>query len=261
MANCVLQVENVSKKFLEKTALDGISFSLNENDFLLLAGSNGSGKSVLMSLIAGLDQPTSGSIFRQAVPGLIFQDADCQILGETPFEDVAFGAKNCGLKGEALKERVEAALKSVGLFEKQEMNARTLSGGEKRRLAIAGILAMERDLIIFDEPFANLDWPGVRQVCRVLQELKNSGKTIIVLTHEIEKIIGLSNRFIVLDKGKIRFDGSPADGLLQDLEEWSIKNPLAHLKNGHGNDKGGESPASSPDKSLVEARLKELVWL
>ena len=198
-----------------------------EGELVVIAGSNGSGKSVLMSLIAGLDEATSGTItLHGCKAGLVFQDADAQILGETPAEDVAFGAKNCGLRGEALAARVEHALSQVGLLQKKDFPAHLMSGGEKRRLAVAGILAMERSLIIFDEPFANLDWPGVQQVCAILRQLKDAGKTIIVLTHELEKVLALADRFIVLDKGCIRFDGSPADGLKQPLSSWSIRNPL-----------------------------------
>ena len=87
---------------------------------------------------------------------------------------------------------------------------------------------MDRSIIIFDEPFANLDWPGVRQVCSILSELKKKKKTVIVLTHEIEKILALADRFIVLDKGRIRFDGTPREGLEQPLENWSIRNPLVN---------------------------------
>ena len=85
---------------------------------------------------------------------------------------------------------------------------------------------MSREFLIFDEPFANLDWPGVKTVTSILKQLKDEGKTIIVLTHELEKILALSDRFIVLDKGKIRFDGKPEDGLKQPLDLWSIRNPL-----------------------------------
>ena len=88
-----------------------------------------------------------------------------------------------------------------------------MCGGEKRRLAVAGILSMERELLIFDEPFANLDWPGVRQVVSIMKELKEQEKTVVVLTHEIEKVMALASRFIVLDKGRLCFDGSPKDGL------------------------------------------------
>ena len=213
-----LEIKNVSKIFPDKTkALENISFSIEQGEFCVIAGSNGSGKSVLMSLIAGLDEPTIGTIdlFGNSA-GLVFQDADSQILGETPEEDVSFGAKNYG-----------SSLEQVGLLHKKNAYARSLSGGEKRRLAVAGILAINRSVIIFDEPFANLDWPGVKQVCIILKKLKEEKKTIIVLTHELEKILALADRFIVLDKGKIRFDGSPQDGLSQNLEQWSIKNPIA----------------------------------
>ena len=217
-----LEVKNISKIFPDKTkALEDISFSIEQGEFCVIAGSNGSGKSVLMSLIAGLNEPTGGTIdlFGNSA-GLVFQDADSQILGETPEEDVSFGAKNYGLKKDELKQCVESSLEQVGLLHKKNAYARSLSGGEKRRLAVAGILAINRSVIIFDEPFANLDWPGVKQVCMILK------KTIIVLTHELEKILALAERFIVLDKGKIRFDGSPQEGLSQNLEQWSIRNPI-----------------------------------
>lgn len=231
-APLVLEVRRVSKTFPDGTrALKDVSFSLAQGEFAVIAGSNGSGKSVLMSLIAQLDEPTSGKItLNHASAGLVFQDADAQILGETPFEDVAFGAKNCGLKKQALFERVNDALEQTGLAHKHDAPARALSGGEKRRLAVAGILAMRRDFIIFDEPFANLDWPGVRQVCSILKKLKAEGKTIIVLTHELEKILALADRFIILDKGQIRFDGAAKEGLALPLESWSIRNPLAEYK-------------------------------
>lgn len=212
--------------------MDGVSFSVGQGEFLLVAGPNGSGKSVLMSLIAGLDQATSGILFVEPgfEAGLVFQDADAQILGETPWEDVMFGAKNLGLKKEEAAARSRQALEQVGLYEKKDFNARTLSGGEKRRLAVAGILALRRELIIFDEPFANLDWPGVRQVTAVMKELKAQKKTVIVLTHEIEKVLALADRFVILNNGRVAFDGIPADGLKLKLEEYGIKNPLQSYK-------------------------------
>lgn len=229
----ILEVKDLVRAFADGTkALDGVSFCASQGDFIVVAGSNGSGKSVLMSLIAGLDEPTSGSIFIKEglEAGLSFQDADAQILGETPWEDVMFGAKGLGLtKTQAAALSCEA-LKKVGLLEKKDLNARTLSGGEKRRLSVAGILALGRKLIIFDEPFANLDWPGVKQTTAIMRELKAAGTTVIVLTHEIEKVLALANRLIILDKGKIRFDGTPADGLKFPLEECGIKNPLNSYK-------------------------------
>ena len=220
-------VENVSKSFSDgSVALKNVSFSVKDGEFVLIAGSNGSGKTVLMNLIAGLDYPSAGCITLDGEAGLVFQDADCQILGETPYEDVSFGVKNMGFRKEALKEKTENALKYCGIFHKKDCPARTMSGGEKRRLAVAGIVAMERNLLIFDEPFANLDYPGVQNVCRILKELKEQKKTVIILTHETEKILALCDRMIVLDKGEMRFDGTPEEGLLKDLEKWGIRNPL-----------------------------------
>ena len=229
----IVQVQKISRRFADGTvALDGVSFDIFQGDFLLIAGSNGSGKSVLMSLIAQLDEPTSGKVVVQKgfEAGLVFQDADSQILGETPWEDVMFSVKNLRLQKIEAQERAAAALEKTGLLEKKDMSARTMSGGEKRRLAVSGILSMERELLIFDEPFANLDWPGVRQVVSIMKELKEQGKTLVVLTHEIEKVMALASRFIVLDKGRLCFDGSPKDGLKLPLENYGIKNPLNSYK-------------------------------
>ena len=227
--NAILKVKNVSKVFSDgNKALDDVNFEISEGDFTVIAGSNGSGKTVLMTLIARLDEPTDGNIQLEDGfdAGLVFQDVDSQILGMTPWEDVLFGARHSGLKKEDARRVTEEALRETGLLEKKDLNARTLSGGEKRRLAVAGVLALGRKLIIFDEPFANLDWPGVKQVLAIMQKLKAEKKTVIVLTHEIEKVLAMSNRFIILDKGKIQFDGNPEEGLKLPLEEYGIKNPL-----------------------------------
>lgn len=226
MNHIVLEVQNINRTFANGTiALQDVSFSVNKGEFLVIGGKNGSGKSVLMSLIAGLDKQTSGTIKCDEV-GLVFQDANSQILGETPLEDVLFGLRNLQLKKQERLQKAEETLKQCGLFEKRDFQARVLSGGEKRRLAVAGILALNRDFIIFDEPFANLDLIGIKQVCAILKQLKEQNKTIIVLTHDLEKILGLADSFIILDSGKIKFNGTPEDGLKLNLEEYGIKNPL-----------------------------------
>lgn len=228
----ILQIKNVSRKFSNGTvALKDVSLDVNEGEFIVICGRNGSGKSVLMSLIAGLDEPTSGTITAPAAgTGLVFQEADAQILGETPEEDVAFGLKNLKMPKTEIAKKVEETLKRVGLWEKRLNPARQMSGGEKRRLSVAGILAMNRDVIIFDEPFANLDFPGVQNVCSILEQLKSEGKTIIVLTHELEKILGLADRFVILDQGKIQFSGTPEEGVKLPLENFGIRNPLAQYR-------------------------------
>ena len=226
MNHIVLEVQNINRTFANGTiALQDVSFSVKKGEFLVIGGKNGSGKSVLMSLIAGLDKQTSGTIKCDEV-GLVFQDANSQILGETPLEDVLFGLRNLNLKKQERLQKAEETLKQCGLFEKRDFQARVLSGGEKRRLAVAGILALDRDFIIFDEPFANLDLIGIKQVCAILKQLKEQNKTIIVLTHDLEKILGLADSFIILDSGKIKFNGTPEDGLKLNLEEYGIKNPL-----------------------------------
>lgn len=226
MNHIVLEVQNINRTFANGTiALQDVSFSVKKGEFLVIGGKNGSGKSVLMSLIAGLDKQTSGTIKCDEV-GLVFQDANSQILGETPLEDVLFGLRNLQLKKQERLQKAEETLKQCGLLEKRDFQARVLSGGEKRRLAVAGILALDRDFIIFDEPFANLDLIGIKQVCAILKQLKEQNKTIIVLTHDLEKILGLADSFIILDSGKIKFNGTPEDGLKLNLEEYGIKNPL-----------------------------------
>jgi biotin transport system ATP-binding protein len=226
MNHIVLEVQNINRTFANGTiALQDVSFSVKKGEFLVIGGKNGSGKSVLMSLIAGLDKQTSGTIKCDEV-GLVFQDANSQILGETPLEDVLFGLRNLQLKKQERLQKAEETLKQCGLFEKRDFQARVLSGGEKRRLAVAGILALDRDFIIFDEPFANLDLIGIKQVCAILKQLKEQNKTIIVLTHDLEKILGLADSFIILDSGKIKFNGTPEEGLKLNLEEYGIKNPL-----------------------------------
>ncbi len=237
----VIKVSSIVKAFKtypdgkELRALDGVSLNVHRGDFIVVAGANGSGKTLLMSIISGLDAPDSGEVtlygeLRQKKPGIVFQDADAQILGETPEEDVQFGLKSARCPKAELAAKTEHALASCGLLEKKDCPARLMSGGEKRRLAVASMLALERSAIIFDEPFANLDFPGVKQVCEILEKLKAEGRTVIVLTHEIEKVLALASRFIVIEKGHIRFDGEPEEGLRLNLEQFGIRNPLSNYE-------------------------------
>ena len=225
-----LKINNLCKSFFtadgEKKALKSVSMEFEENSFTVIGGENGSGKSVLMSIIAGLEDCSSGDIETFAQCGLVFQEAETQILGETPFEDVCFGPKNLGWKKADVIEAANKALEITGLTEKKDFPARFLSGGEKRRLAVACMIAMDLPILILDEPYANLDYSGVKQVNALLKELKKSGKIIILLTHEIEKCLGLADKFIVLFRGEKVFDGTPEEGLKENLEQWNIKNPL-----------------------------------
>lgn len=209
-----------------KTALNNVSFQIEEGSVTVIGGENGSGKSVLMNIIAGLEKPTSGKIHSFAKAGLVFQEADTQILGETPREDISFGPKNQKKSKIQVEQAVENSLEQVGLAKKADYPARFLSGGEKRRLAVACMLAMELPVIIFDEPYANLDYGGVKQVNALVKRLHEQKKTVVILTHELEKCLGLADKFVVLFRGDKVFDGTAQEGLLQNLEQWNIRNPL-----------------------------------
>ena len=237
----MIRIQNLTRRFPDapEAAVDNITCTINRGDCAVISGANGSGKSVLMHLIAALDRPDAGVITldndesgKPVRIGLVFQDASAQILGETPAEDAAFGPLNLGMgRGEARRIATEC-LERTGLAGKEDWPARTLSGGEKRRLAVAGILAMNARVIIFDEPFANLDWPGVVQVNTIIRDLHKNGKTVVVLTHELEKVLALANRLLVLHRGKLVYDGNPEDALANaPLEEWGIRNPLGTYKN------------------------------
>ena len=233
-----IKINHLSKTFRtasgEKKALDDVSLEIHEGECVLIGGENGSGKSLLMSIIAGLEEADKNvvvesdetTMFVDGRAGLVFQEAETQILGETPTEDIAFGPKNLGWKKTEVQKAVQDALERTGLKDKADFPARFLSGGEKRRLAVACMLAMNLPIIILDEPYANLDFGGVKQVNALIRQLKADGKTVIILSHEIEKCLGLADRFIVLFRGKKVFDGLPAEGLKQNLEEWNIRNPL-----------------------------------
>ena len=243
----MIEVKNLSKTFTTFSgtviALNNVSLSIPEGCCTVIGGENGSGKSVLVSILAGLETQDAGEIIfdlekteassskkdgPQNPVGLVFQEAETQILGETPREDIAFGPKNQGRSKEEIQAAVENALNKTGLSQKADFPARFLSGGEKRRLAVACMLAMEKPVIILDEPYANLDFTGVKQVNALISELKKDGKTVVILTHEIEKCLALADRFIVLFRGNKVFDDSPQKALEQPekLENWNIRNPF-----------------------------------
>lgn len=234
----LLEVKNLTHCFPNGTkAIEGISLSINQGEFIVLAGANGSGKTVFIKHLNGLLQPTQGEVLIDGNPiiadltearkkvGLIFQDSHSQIVGQTVAEDVAFGPENLNLPRKVVEERVNNALAVVQLKDLAKHRPHTLSGGQKRRLAVAGVLAMKPKIVVFDEPFTGLDYPGIRQVLQQIISLHQDGHTIIVVTHELEKILAHATRLIIMEKGKIVRDGLPAD-LLDELEKFSIKRPF-----------------------------------
>jgi len=235
----IIEIENLSHIFADGTCgLENINLTIREGTFVVIAGQNGSGKTTLLKHLNGLLLPTTGTVRLAGTPvsenlvkarqtvGMVFQDPDSQIVGETVCDDVAFGPENLCLDRDEVKRRVSRTLKAVGLLDFEDQKPHLLSGGEKRRLAIAGILAMEPKVLVFDEPFSSLDYPGVKQVLKQLISLHRSGHTILVAAHDLEKVIAHADRLVIMKDGKVVKDGIPSQ-LLRELEAFGIREPCA----------------------------------
>ncbi len=237
----MIEIRNLHHRYPDGThALKGLDLTISEGEFLLICGPNGSGKTTLIRIISGLLKPSSGSIHinglnplnasrevRRLV-GMVFQDPDSQIVGETVREDVAFGPENMGLPGKEIHERIDWALRVMGLEGFSEKPCYLLSGGEKRRLAIAGVLAMRPQIILFDEPFSHLDYPGIQEVLRHMIHLHHEGHTLVVTTHDVEKVIAHVNRIAILHDGELKAEGPPEELIIK-LSGFGIRPPCYAL--------------------------------
>ena len=236
----IIEIENLSHRFADGThGLKNINLTVEEGTFVVIAGQNGSGKTTLLRHLNGLLLPTTGTVRVSGIPvpenlisarqmvGMVFQDADSQIVGETVSDDVAFGPENLCLDRREVTRRVARALDLVNLLDLKNQKPHLLSGGEKRRLAIAGILAMEPKVLVFDEPFSSLDYPGIKQVLRQIISLHQAGHTILVAAHDLEKVIAHADRLVIMDDGKLVKDGLP-DQLFGELEAFGIRQPCAY---------------------------------
>jgi biotin transport system ATP-binding protein len=241
----MIEVSHLSHRFPDGSqGIDDISLKIAKGEFVVVAGHNGSGKTTLFRHLNGLLTPDTGdvkvdgiSVFadvlraRQMV-GLVFQDADSQIVGETVYDDVAFGPENLCLNPDEVSRRVASALCAVGLEHLAGQRPHRLSGGEKRRLAIAGILAMESQVLVLDEPFANLDYSGMFQVLSRIVDLHRAGKTIILSTHDLEKTMGHAGRLILMKNGSIIRDGL-FENVIRDVECAGVKMPCTCKMEAH----------------------------
>jgi len=234
----IITIEHLSHRFSDQgIGLDDVTLTICSGEFVILAGPNGSGKSTLLKHLNGILSPSEGTILLKGRPvsedlqrarrlvGMVFQDADSQIVGETVWEDAAFGPQNLSLKKSIIQEKVQAALETVGLAHLAEKPPYLLSGGEKRRLAIAGILAMDPQVIAFDEPFSNLDFPGTCQVLDQMIRLQQNGHTLIVATHELDRVYRLADRLIIMRNGRLVKDGEPR-AVLADAAGYGLKLPF-----------------------------------
>jgi len=202
-------------------AIDGVSLSIKPGEFIALLGQNGSGKTTLAKLMNGLLKPTEGTVLIKGkdtrkmtvaecarIVGYVFQNPEHQIFASTIFEEIAFGPRNLGIPEEDVKRRVEESLKFVDL--KKPLNAfpHLLSVGEKHRVAIASVLAMEPEFLILDEPTTGIDFGRSLQIMRLLQRLRDRGKTVMVITHDLYLAAEFAERIIILKDGKKFADGS-----------------------------------------------------
>ncbi len=211
----------------EHKALDDISFSVDRGEFIGIIGHTGSGKSTLMQQLNGLLKPTSGTVLldgqdiwsdkkltRQARfrVGLVFQYPEYQLFEETVYKDIAFGPKNMGLSPEEVDRRVREAAGFVGLTEQQlEVSPFDLSGGQKRRVAIAGVIAMEPEVLILDEPTAGLDPVGRSEILGNIQSYRKAkNATIMMVSHSMEDVARLTDRLLVMNGSKLAMDAPPA---------------------------------------------------
>lgn len=233
----MIKIKNLSKRFPDGTlALNKINLTIDKGEFIVIAGENGSGKTVLLKHFIGLLEPTQGQVLLDGNPvkknlklvrqriGFVFHNPDSQILGQTVADDVAFGPRNLGLPREEIKERVINALLKVGLSEKRDRLPFSLSGGEKQRLALAGVLAMQPDIIVFDEPFSHLDYNGVKQVLSYILLLHKKGKTIILTTHDLEKLLAHATRLCILYKGELVLTGNPGQ-VIDNVIPYNVRRP------------------------------------
>lgn len=255
----------------EEYVLEDISVEIPQGQFVCVLGANGSGKSTFSKLINALLLPDKGRVKVDGLitsdaentftirskAGSVFQNPDDQIVASLVENDVAFGPENLGIPNPELRERVEAALAQVGLtgFEKRETTA--LSGGQKQRVAIAGVLAMEPQILIFDEASAMLDPRGRRGLMRVCKELHSHGMTVIMITHYMEEAAE-ADRVLVLREGKIVLDGTPEEVLTQDdeLRELNLDIPFTTQLSRLLQDRGIDIPTF-----VDREHLKEALWL
>jgi biotin transport system ATP-binding protein len=239
----LLEAKALGHRFADGVwAFRGIDFSLEAGRISVLAGRNGAGKTFFAKHLAGLLKPTEGTVLFSGaelagptlIPaskvGYVFQDARLQAVGDTVLDDALFGPTNLGLGRDEALVRSRKALADCGLGEMEGSFVHRLSGGEQRRLAIAGVLAMAPSALILDEPFANLDLHGVRSVLRIVQAIASEGLAVLVVTHEIEKLLALADRFSVMDGGRIVLSGPPLQVLKKGIEGFGLRDPFRSLR-------------------------------
>ena len=244
----IVETKGITYRYPDGTnALENVNFKAAEGKIIALLGPNGAGKSTLFLHFNGILQPTSGSItvdgeylnykkedlmnLRQKV-GIVFQNPDDQLFAPTVVEDVAFGPVNLGISKEEVEKRVNDALKRVGMEEFKKKAPHHLSGGQKKRVAIAGILAMHPKIMVLDEPTSGLDPRGASRIMKLLYKLNREGITIIISTHDVDLVPLYAHTVYIISKGHIIKEGNPRE-VFEDTEtirKANLRLPrIAHL--------------------------------
>lgn len=238
----MIELNNVSFKYKSgKVAIDNLNLKINDGEFVAIIGKNGSGKSTLGRLISGLEKPTNGSIVVNNIDtknkkmalelrkniGIVFQNPENQIIFNRVYDDILFGVKNIGIDLKTAESKIKESLEMVNMSEYINHDSYELSLGQKQRIAIASVLAMNTNTIIFDEPTTMLDPRGKMAIYEIVKNLKKQGYTIIYITNAIDEIL-LADRIVVIDDGILKEEFLTKDILknINTLEKLNIKLPV-----------------------------------
>ena len=223
-------------------AIDHLDLDIRRGSFTAIIGRNGSGKSTLAKNINALLLPTSGTVLTggydttdkealweiRRMVGMVFQNPDNQLVSAVVEDDVAFGPENLGVDPDEIRHRIRIALESTGMYDERKMAPHLLSGGQKQRVAIAGVLAMQPEVIVFDEPTAMLDPEGRQEVMDIIHKLNKAGTTIVLITHFMSEAVR-ADRIVIMDQGRAALDGSPESVFAhtEEIESLGLKLPFA----------------------------------
>ena len=236
MSNTIIETKDLRFSYTDAEGvapivLDGVNLNIEKGSFVAVLGHNGSGKSTMAKHLNAILLPTGGAVYVRGLDtvqeehlldirrtvGMVFQNPDNQIVANVVEEDVAFAPENLGVPSEEIRQRVDDALKAVGMYEFREHAPHLLSGGQKQRIAIAGVIAMQPECIVLDEPTAMLDPIGRADVMRTIKELnRTKGVTVVIITHHMDEA-AQADRLVVMARGKVVADGTPKE-VFQDVE-------------------------------------------
>lgn len=244
MTDPIISTQAITYRYGDQTnALKGVSLSFTRGKKIAVLGNNGAGKSTLFMHLNGILKPTSGTVYFNGKPveyakkslqhlrksiGLIFQNPDEQLFSPSVYDDIAYGPRNLGLSRESVSEKVQWAMEQTGTLPMRDKAIHSLSLGEKKRVAIAGVLAMDPEMIILDEPTAGLDAAYSNKLIQLLDELHQDGKTLVLSTHDMNLAYEWAEELVIMSDGKVLATGSPKEVLQQQeiLQVCKLEKPL-----------------------------------